>query len=273
MPRIPAFMKAYPLTARAAVHTPLVFRAGIEPFEGLPWPSLEGIRDFARFAGIGDGAMRTALSRARADGSIINEPDSSGSIRYCLAPKTFAMGVAQIHADRRQEGFLVAVFSFKKEDGDERSALRAVLKSYGFRKLAQNTYIHGRIETGGLRAAIRELGLEHHFFLFTCPELEDQELIARIMALFDIEGRSRELREYLGRLRPFLADGLAPDELARRLLYVGAVHWERIEAGEPPFPARNLPADYPRDEINRFYGKRLDEGRDALRGYYEKMNP
>jgi len=272
MPRIPAFMKAYPLTAKAAVHTPIVFRAGLESFDDLPWPSLEGLRDFAHFAGIGDGAIRTALSRARTDSLILTAPDATGRTRYALAPQTFAMGTAQIHAELRQEGFLVAVFSFKKEDSDERSALRAVLKSYGFRKLAQNTYIHGRIETGGLRSAIRDLGLEHHLFLFTCPEIEDQELIARIMALFDIEGRSKELREYLGRLRSFLAEGLPPDEFARRLLYVGAVHWERIEAGEPPFPARNLPADYARDEIGRWYGQRLSDGQDALRAYYEKIN-
>ncbi|HUW68751.1 MAG TPA: hypothetical protein VMX33_00830 [bacterium] len=272
MPGTPAFIKAYPLTAKEAVHTPIVFRAGLESFDDLPWPSLEGIRNFALFARIGDGAVRTALSRAKAESSILVELDATGYARYILAPQTFAMGAAQIHAEMRQEGFLVAVFSFSKEDSEERSALRSVLKSFGFRKLAQNTYIHGRIETEGLRAAIRRLGLEQHFFLFTCPEIDDQELIARIMELFDIDGRRKELREYLVRLKFFLADGLAPDDLAKRLLYVGAVHWKRIEASEPPFPAKNLPADYARDEIGQFYGRRLSEGQDALRSYYQKTN-
>jgi len=47
-------MTAYPLTARAAVHTPIVFRAGLSSLEGLPWPTIEGQRDFAHFAGIED---------------------------------------------------------------------------------------------------------------------------------------------------------------------------------------------------------------------------
>jgi len=157
MARKLAFIKAYPLTAKAATHTPLVFRAGLESFEGLPWPSLEGIRDFAHFAGIGDGAVRTALSRAKAEGSILVEPDSKGLNRYALAPASFEMGLAQIHSDQRLEGFLLAVFSFKSDDNEARSALRGVLKNYGFKKLAQNTYIHGRIETEGLRRAIRGL--------------------------------------------------------------------------------------------------------------------
>ncbi len=272
MSREPAFIKAYPLSAKAATHTPLVFRAGLGTFEGLPWPSLEGIRDFAHFAGIGDGAVRTALSRAKAEGSISVEPDPGGRNRYILAPTSFEMGLAQIHSDRRLEGFLVAVFSFKSEEAEARSALRGLLKDYGFRKLAQNTYIHGRIETEGLRKAIRGLGLDEHFFLFTCPEIDDEDLIKRILALFDIEGRRRELREYLVRLKAFLPDGLCDDELARRLLYVGPVHWERIEASEPPFPAKHLPHDYALAEIHRFYGKKIEEGQNAFLSYYEKVN-
>jgi DNA-binding transcriptional regulator PaaX len=272
MARQPAFMKAYPLTAKAALHTPLVFRAGYESFGGLPWPSLEGLRDFAHFAGIEDGALRTAISRAKAEASLLVETEADGRSRYVLAPATFAMGTAQIHAEARQEGFLLAVFSFKQEENEERSALRSVLKAYGFRKLAQNTYIHGRIGTEALRAAIRGLGLERHFFLFTCPEIDDEELIARILALFDIEGRRKELRDYLLRLKAFLPEGLPADELARRLLYVGAVHFERIEASEPPFPAKHLPPDYALGEIQGFYGQRLAEGHEAIFSYYEKTN-
>ncbi|HUX38532.1 MAG TPA: hypothetical protein VMV44_11585 [Rectinemataceae bacterium] len=272
MPRQSAFVKAYPLAAKAAVHTPLVFRAGLGTFEGLPWPSLEGIRDFAHFVGIGDGAVRTALSRAKAEGSILVEPDTQGRSRYLLSPASFEIGLAQIHSDQRLEGFLIAVFSFKSEENEERTALRGLLKEYGFRKLAQNTYIHGRIETEGLRKTIRELGLEEHLFLFTCPEIEDEDLIKRILALFDVEGRRKELREYLLRLKAFLPEGLAGDELARRLLYVGPVHWERIEAREPPFPAKHLPPDYALAEIQRFYARKIEEGRDAFLTYYERVN-
>jgi DNA-binding transcriptional regulator PaaX len=272
MARLPAFMTAYPLTAKAAVHTPIVFRAGLFSAEGVGWPSLEGIRDFAHFAGIEDGAVRTALSRAKADASILVQTDSGGRNRYALAPATFAMGTAQVHAEQRPQGFLIAVFSFKADDQEDRAALRNLLLTYGFRKLAQNTYIHGRIETASLRSAIRELGLEDHFYLFTCPDIEDGHLISRILRLFDMEGRRRYLHDYFARIKYFLAEGLSRDELARRLLYVGAVHWERIEASEPPFPAKYLPDDYALSDIQRFYGQRLQEGRDALLEYYREIN-
>jgi len=267
-----AFLEAYPLNARAAVHTPLVFRAGMASLADLPWPSLEGIRDFAHFAGISDGAVRTALSRAKVETSLLYELDTGGCKRFRLDPSTFEMGVAQIHSDQRPEGFLLAVFSFRSEENEERSSLRTLLKGYGFRKLAQNTYIHGRIGTESLRVAVRKLGLERHFFLFTCPEIDDSGLVARILELFDVQGRSDELRVYLAHLKAFLPESVSGDELARRLLYVGAVHWERIEASEPPFPHRYLPADYALSKIQRFYARRDEEGRDALYSYYERVN-
>jgi DNA-binding transcriptional regulator PaaX len=217
--------------------------------------------------------VRTALSRAKAEDSLLVEADASGRARYRLSPATFAMGSAQLGSGARKEGFLLAVFSFRAEEGEDRAALRGLLKDYGFRKLAQNAYIHGRIATEGLREAVRELGLESHLFLFTCPDIDDERLIARILELFDLEGRRKELREYLARLKPFLAEGLPPDDLARRLLYVGAVHWERVEAGEPPFPAKFLPSDYALPSIQEFYGRRLEESRELILDYYRRHNP
>lgn len=273
MSQLPDFMAAYPLTAKAAIHTPLVFRAGLFADESLPWPSLEGLRDFARFAGIADGAVRTALSRARREGSIIVQNDEDGGHRYSVSPATFARGAAQIRADQRPEGFLLAVFSFKTAEEEERSSLRALLKSYGFRRLAQNTFIHGRIDTTGLTAAIRDLGLEKNFFLFTCPDIDDEGLISRILPLFDLEARRAELAAYLERLTGFLGDARladSRDEFARRILYVAAVHWEQVEAGEPPIPRRHLPADYPFGAIQAFYGQKIQEGRSAMLEYFRK---
>jgi len=266
------FMAAYPLNARAAIHSPMAFIQGFFASENLPPPTMEGIRDFTRFAGIGDGAMRTALSRAKKEGSLVAFSDAAGRTRYRLSDETFAMGTAQVRADRRPEGFLIAIFSFKTEEAEARSVLRGILKSYGFRKLAQNAYIHGRIESSGLMAAVRGAGLEDNFFLFTCVDIDDDRLVGRVFELFDLKGRAAYLREYLTRLKDFLPDGISGDDAARRLLYVGAVHWERVEAGEPPFPARYLPKDYSLAEIQSFYGKRLMEGAQALLGYCREKN-
>jgi len=40
MAKFPAFMTAFRLTAKAAIHTPLVFRAGLFSGDGLHWKVL-----------------------------------------------------------------------------------------------------------------------------------------------------------------------------------------------------------------------------------------
>lgn len=266
------YIEAYPLSAKAAVHTPVVFRAGMDYLGSLPWPSLEGLRDFASFARIGDSALRTALSRAKAEGSLVVEKDGAGTKRYRLSQAKLDIGLSLIHAEARPEGFILAVFSFRSEDSSERAALRDLLRDFGFRKLAQNTYINGRIETKGLKAEVKKLGLEDHLFVFTCPDIEDGDLVRRILSLFDLEARKAELSAYLKRLQAFLPEGLGDDDLARRLLYVGPVHYERCEVGEPPFPATYLPEDYPLREIQAFYGERLSQGQEKMLAYYTTTN-
>ena len=266
------FREAYPISAKAAVYTPVIFRAGLDFLVDLPWPSLEGIRDFAHFCNIGDSAMRTALSRAKADGGLLIERDAAGTNRYHMSTSRFDMGKAVIHGQERPEGFIIAVFSFKSEDSNERAAIRDLLKDFGFKKLAQNTYINGCIETSGLKAAARELGFDKHLYLFTCPDIDDRDLVNKILNLFDLEAKKKELKAYLSLLKDFLPEGLPEPEFARRLLYIGPVHYERCEAGEPPFPAKYLPPDYPLKEIQRFYGQRLEEGRQWILEYYTEIN-
>ncbi len=268
----PDFREAYPISAKAAVYTPVIFRTGLDFLVDLPWPSLEGIRDFAHFSHIGDSAIRTALSRAKAEGGLLIQRDAAGTNRYRMAASRFDMGKAVIHGADRPEGFIIAVFSFKSEDTSERAAIRDLLKDFGFKKLAQNTYINGRIETSGLKSAAQAQGLDKNLYLFTCPDIDDQDLVNKILDLFDLEAKKRELEEYLSLLRDFLPEGLPDAELARRLLYTGPVHYEHCEVGEPPFPAKYLPPDYPLKEIQRFYAQRLEEGRGKILEYYSIVN-
>ena len=56
------------------------------------------------------------------------------------------------------------------------------------------------------------------------------------------------------------------------LLDFSAVELLYLGKSEPPFPARHLPPDYSLSEIQRFYGRKIEEGRDAFLSYYKKVN-
>ena len=50
------------------------------------------------------------------------------------------------------EGFLIGVFSFRAPEEAKRRAARETLLHFGFKRIAQNTYINGVIDTSGLEA-------------------------------------------------------------------------------------------------------------------------
>lgn len=267
------FLKDYPFTAKECVFTPILYRYGIEMPESVPFPSLNGIRDLAKFAGISDTAIRTAISRAKADGSILEYKDENGHSRYTIAPATYEMGMATIAREKQPEGFIVAVFSFTKDAISERSVVRETLKNYGFKRIAQNTYINGRIDTTGLVDAMRKFGLEKNLYLFHCPDIDDQDLLQKIVDLFELEKRKEKLEQFYQHMVGFLTEpGLDDDEIGRRLLYFGAIYWTECELGEPPIPQKHLPSNYPIGKIRSFYGQYIAENMPKLIQYYVKVN-
>lgn len=267
------FLEDYPYSAKEAVYTPIIYRIGLQMPESVPFPSINGIRDLATFAGISDTAIRTALSRAKSDGSIHEFKDAFGESRYAIAPSTFEMGLVSINRDEHPEGFIIAIFSFTKDATSERAVVRETLKNYGFKRLAQNTYINGRIDTTGLMTAMKSYGLEKNLYLFHCPDINDQDLIQKILDLFDMDNRKEMLNHFYDKMVRFLSEPEINDlDLGRRLLYFGSIYWTVCENGEPPIPAKHLPPDYPMAKIRKFYTEFIEKNKDKLIKYYIEVN-
>jgi DNA-binding transcriptional regulator PaaX len=267
------FRKKYPLSAREAVSTPMILRCGTFTDGSLPYPSLNGIRDFAAYCGIRDGAVRTALSRAHAEGAVRIYLDSGKVVRYRLVESRMEMGLTVSGRQNRPEGFIIAVFSFATEEEPARAKVRETLKYYGFKKLAQNTYINGRIETAGLKKVMRAFGLEKNLYLFDCPSVDDADLIEKILSVFEIGKRNRFLQKFHRDLADFLEEkNLDAEEIVHRMYYAGPVHWTICRVDEPPFPPKYLPADYPLDSILRLYEGMLRKHGKTLVTHYRKVN-
>lgn len=267
------FLKDYPYSAKEVVYTPIIYRIGLPMPETVPYPSSKGIKDLARFAGISDAAIRTAFSRAKSDGSILEFKDAFGKSRYTIAPSTFEMGLVSINRESQPEGFIIAVFSFTKDAESERAMVRETLKNYGFKRLAQNSYINGRIDTKGLLEAMKSFGLEKNLYLFHCSDIDDQDLIRKILSLFDIEHRKNMLNHFYDQMVSFLSEpGISDHDLGRRLLYFGAIYWTVCENGEPPIPIKHLPPDYPMPKIRKFYTEFIEVNKEKLINYYIEIN-
>jgi DNA-binding transcriptional regulator PaaX len=246
------FKNKYPLSTREIVYTPMILRDGLDDL--LPYPSLNGIRDFAEYCGISDSAVRTSLSRGCKEGAVRSFKDNGRITRFQMVESQIEMGKTVSDRLNQPEGFIIAVFSFRKDEEAERIKVREVLKYYGFKKLAQNTYINGRIETQGLKKAMKEFGLEKKLYLFHCPNVDDEELIEKILSVFEIEKRNKFLQDFYNDMIDFISEkNLDIEEIIHRIYYLGPVHWTICFVDEPPFPLKHLPEDYPLFAIIEFY--------------------
>ncbi len=269
------FRILYPLSVKASVYNFLILRDGSPFLNGLPYPSLAAIRDFGLYAGTSDSAIRTLLSREGRAGYIKKEKDSSGIMRYRLSEPSLVLNMVNSRQNALPGGFTVAIFTFTADAVSERSIVRETLKNFGFKKIAQNVYLNGRIDTGPVREAMRELKLDSNLFLLDCPDIEDESLVRKILDIFEVQKRSAELAEFEKAMVRFLVpsgiDASDYNDLPRRLLYAGLVFWERFRTSEPPLPARLLPEGYRFGEISKLYEERYVASAGDIIKYYTRI--
>ncbi len=266
------FVTRHPLSLREVISTPMVFRENVPEFEQEPYPCTAVIKDLAEFAGYGNGALRTAMSRFKASGYLAGFIDSAGTPRFRLSEMQRSVSSVVQRWDSRPEGLIVGVFSFRKEEETERRFVRDTLLYFGFKRIAQNTYINGMIDTGGLEAELERVGVSERFFIFRCPVVDDPRLLKRLKTVFDLESRARELSTFLGDLRRFLDEpGIDAMEFGRRVFFSGPAHHKKSFVEEPPLPRSLFPPDYPIAELRSCLGNAMRaRARDVI-AYYRTL--
>ena len=266
------FVKRHPLPLREVINTPVIFYEGFPLLKDLPAPNVAIMRDLAEFAGYAYGALRTAVSRAKAAGFIACFADDKGVTRFKRSEMSRSVSEVVQHWDSRPEGFLLAVFSFRAKEESRRRTVRDLLRYFGFKRIAQNTYINGMIPTAGLEAELRKAGVEKNLYLFRCPRVDEPALVEKLKAVFDVNGRARVLNALLAELQEFLDEpGIDAMEYGRRQLYAGPVHYHYCFVQEPPIPFSFLPEDYPLEKLNNFMVRHITDRSHDVIAYYRTL--
>ena len=267
-----SFIRRHPLSLQEVITTPLIFREYVPGFEALPFPGSAVIRDLAAFAGHSPGAVRTAMSRLRAAGELVSFVDPSGVTRFRLTETQKSVGGVVRDWPARPEGFLIGVFSFRAPEEAKRRAVRETLLHFGFKRIAQNTYINGMIDTSVLDAEMKRAGVADRFYVFHCPQIDDPALLRRLAGVFDVKGRKHALEGYREELAAFLEEpGIDGIELGRRVFYAGPVHHRTCFVEEPPIPARILPQGYPLSELWSYLDSIITARRGDIMRYYRTL--
>ena len=259
---VTAFRARYGLTAVEVAHAMPVLRHVHPDLQRWPGPDLASIRHLAGRSGVRDGAVRTALSRGCAAGTL----ELVGS-RYRLGPTSIEQAAAARAMLSRTSGYLVVVVS-EGEEFDVR-AVRDVLTRQGLRPLQRSVWIGARTVDDRLTPALRRCGLLSAVLVFHSDEI-DQGAQDRLRQLWGLVERRAALRDFHRCLLSFVTDVRATDdELAWRCIEAAPV-WYRIAIlDEPPFPLPLIGPDHPLEQLNTDWSAALRRAAPALRRQLE----
>ena len=225
--------------------------------QAAPAPRLATIRRLAQRCGVRDGALRTALSRACANGAL---EVTDG--RYRLGPLSVQEAAAARARLDRTRGYRLAVVR-EGQAGDLRG-LRELFDRFGLRALQRSVWIGARTPDDGLDTALRAADLDSAVVIFPTDEV-DEPTRATLSQLWGLPERADALRAFHKDLTAYLtAPSLEPEEAAWRCVEAAPVWYRVAIRDEPPFPLDLLGADYPLDRLNAGWRDHLTAASQAL---------
>lgn len=244
---IDQFHRRTPIRAGSLVVT--VFGDAVVPRGGVL--SLESLLAITRALRIGDGVVRTALSRLVADGWFARRKVGRNSF-YRLTPEgaePFAQATRRIYDSAPQPWS--GRFDLLLLDGaEDRPGLRADLAAAGYGALGPDLMI-GAVAQAGEGAFLR---------LAATPEDPEtaRRLAARAWPLDAVGARYARFVAAFGPAAASLAEGERPDDLHALVLRLLLIHeYRRVVLRDPGLPACLLPEDWPgeaaRDLCGRLY--------------------
>jgi len=206
-------------------------------------PRLATIRHLAQRSGIRDGALRTSLSRACANGSL-----EVAEGRYRLGPLSVEQAAAALALLNRMRGYVLGVVLEGKHIDLPR--LRELFARLGFRPLQRSVWIGARTADDRLSAALQRAGLAGSVVVFQADEV-DAEARARLSKLWRLSERIAALRKFHRQLIDYLTEPrIGSREAAWRCVEIAPV-WYRVALhDEPPFPLDLCGPEYPLERLN-----------------------
>lgn len=266
-------LERYPLKAHEILHFPLMFPDSLKAYHAprVPFAKLESLYDFADTCGIPKGTVRTTLSRMKRDG-LIATTEESGVTRYRTAKLQLeAMTNFQKRKRYQAKGFVLAVYSFERDQEKERTKARELLEYFAFARFAQNSWITVGIETAQLKKSIGDAGLTDHVFLFTVEKI-DKETMTRLAACWKIPERAAFLSEFLVLLRDHLASPVDDRDAFNRIGVAWLAFIIHVHGTEPPLPRELFPKDYAYDEIVKTLKRASLVHGAKMYGYWKESN-
>lgn len=226
----------------------------------------------AKELGIPNSSVRVTLSRMCKDGSVLVLKDECGETRYKMG-KMLTLISEQAALFGRGEGFTIAIFNFKTDEEKQRYRVREILRSFGFKKFAQNTYIALKVNSKSIGRELAQWGLQDNVFLFDCTDAGETSVKARISSLWHLEEWEERLTAFYNKMKIYLDFTDIDDETRyKRYSIAYSIFFSYFYEKHPSIPLDYFPEGYPLGEIFELFEKIVQTYGAQISGYYCCLN-
>ncbi|MBP5913608.1 PaaX family transcriptional regulator C-terminal domain-containing protein [Streptomyces scabiei] len=218
-----------------------------------PVPVSELIRLLAAI-GVDAPSVRSSVSRLKRRGLLVPARTATGAAGYGLsddARRLLDDSDRRIHAPtaRRDEGWVLAVFSVPESERQKRHVLRSRLAGLGFGTAAPGVWIAPARLYEETRHTLTRLRLDPYVDLFRGEHLGFAATAEAVARWWDLTGLAKRYEAFLDRHAPVLRDWERREDTPPREAYRDYLpaldSWRHLPYADPGLPAALLPADWP----------------------------
>ncbi len=225
---------------------------GLYARDGDAWLATASIVRMLGELGVDAPAVRSALSRLKGRGVLINSrhPQGAGHMLSLTTEERIAEGDARIFAAKRADastGWVLVAFSVPEVRRAHRHQLRVALGRLGFGTVAPGLWIAPEHLAAPVRADLARLGLAQYVEVFTSTVI-DGDLRAKVAQWWDLPALAESYTGFLQRYA-HVAESLEAASADPAQAFVDYIPmltaWRRLPYLDPGLPLEALPAQWP----------------------------
>ncbi|PKL79696.1 MAG: hypothetical protein CVV27_01450 [Candidatus Melainabacteria bacterium HGW-Melainabacteria-1] len=204
-----------------------------------PWPEQARIEAFLCAFGYSQGAIRTALSRARAQGELI-ALDSDG--KRLGAGELMSRYTSLFLSEPFSPGdFSLLLFHFASEQSKQRTRLKDMLAQFNYRMITQNAYLRYGARGEDIQAFLEAQGFAGHIYSFQLlPELPAR-LVHELPEMYQLLNWAERLKQAKIDFGEYLAQPGTLQERYWRYLFARASFHANLLTAAPYLPDTYFP--------------------------------
>lgn len=263
------FYQKYPMALKDILASPGIESMVLQALGcAVNWPSLKGVKAYAQRFGHSEGAIRTGLSRANKNQTLVVE----GSKQVALGEELQSFVAYFLEESFARNTFSLLLTQLSAQQATERYQLNDILTRLGYVKILSNAYLRYGADPLALQAVLKDKGLQDFIYTFEVGSTLPANLENQLEQVYALHQWGERLRMFSEDLTTFLGQAAwdTPEGYLNYLFARSSFH-KNILTVAPYLPEAYFPEVSILKAHYQSLGQMAHEHRDVFCGLYRAL--